>query len=385
MLKRFILPLWIVAAIGLFLYSFTQVDLSLTLSRASIFQDIEKSFQYIGWFNRPISTYLFLGIVIFTFALYAITLNLVSKKLIDRKNLIRIILFVSGILFLSYCAFSYDLFNYIFDAKILTHYHQNPYFHKALDYPGEPMLSFMRWTHRTYPYGPAWLVLTVPFSYVGFGIFMFTFYLFKILMLGSFIGSVFLIERISKKMDVNPLFAMAAFALNPLVLIESLVSAHNDIVMMFFALLSIWMFLEKKYVKSFMWLAFSILIKFATVLIIPGLFAKGVLKVGRDMFFYVLIVSMLLAVLAASFRTQFQPWYLLYVLTFAAFVQNKYFIGIPVFVLSIAALFQYVPYLYLGNWDPPVQMILANIMYGGVIISGLSILVFTFLRPKKVK
>lgn len=88
MLAKIILPLWILSAILIFLYSFTQVDLSLTLSQASIFQQVQKSFQYIGWFNRPLSTYLFLGLLLWLFTLFAITVRqVVQKKLSSKKKL----------------------------------------------------------------------------------------------------------------------------------------------------------------------------------------------------------------------------------------------------------------------------------------------------------
>ena len=141
MSKKFFVPLWVFGSVLLFLYSFTQVDLSLTLSRASIFQTIEKSFQYVGWFNRPLSTYLYIGVFVILFALYLWTLILVSKKKLNRKTVWIGIIVITGILTLSYNAFSYDLFNYIFDAKIVTHYHLNPYIHKALDFSGDPILS----------------------------------------------------------------------------------------------------------------------------------------------------------------------------------------------------------------------------------------------------
>ena len=378
---RLLLVLWIISAIALLLYSFTQVDLSLTLSQVSIWQGIQKSFQYIGYFNRPLSTYIFITIIGVMFALYGLTLKLVQKNLIERKTLFIIVVFLSVILFFAYNAFSYDLFNYIFDAKILAHYGQNPYEHKALDYSGDPMLSFMHWTHRVYPYGPIWLLITVPIYFIGFGYFLVTFYLFKLLMALSFIGSALLIEKIAKKTGVNPMFAVAAFALNPLVLIESLVSAHNDIVMIVFALLALLMYLEKKYIKSLLFIVISIAIKYATALIIPAILIREKFKKNPDVFYYALILSMGATVVLASSRTNFQPWYLLYMLPFAAFVQNKYFVAIPVFIVSFFALMQYVPYLYLGNWNPPVPQILSYLLYGSLI--GSVILVFAWKVLKR--
>src|SRR3989344_1683064 len=200
---------WISTAFFLLAYSFTQVDLSLTLSQLSIWQIIQRAFQQIGYFNRPLSTLIFLVIVGLLFALYSYTLFQVKKKKINRKYLFAIILGVSGVLFFSYNAFSYDLFNYIFDAKVFTFYFQNPYFHKAQDFPNDPMLSFMHWTHRVYPYGPVWLGITIPLSFFGINIFLLTFYLFKLISVISFILSALFIERIAKKIGVNALFAVA--------------------------------------------------------------------------------------------------------------------------------------------------------------------------------
>ena len=380
MINKLILPLWVTSAIALLLYSFTQVDLSLTLSQVSIWQGIQKFFQYIGYFNRPLSTVLFLGIIGIMFALYAWTMSLVRKKKVDANLLWKIIISISVILFFSYNAFSYDLFNYIFDAKIITYYGQNPYEHKALDYPGDPMLSFMHWTHRTYPYGPVWLLLTVPLSFLGFGYFLLTFYLFKLLMVTSLIWSSFLIRKIMLKLGSDPVPAVAAFALNPLVLIESLVSAHVDIVMIAFGLLGVLAFLEKKYIKSFVTLILSIAIKYATILLAPAIIVCGILKSGKDVFIYVLIISMVISVLLATYRTNFQPWYLLAVFPFTALIQNKYFVAIPVFVLSAAALLQYVPFLYLGNWDPPVPYVLNLIMVTSILVSAALVLGWKFKR-----
>lgn len=375
-MNRFVFWGWIVAAFALFLYSFTQVDLSLTLSQVSIWQGIQKFFQQIGYFNRPLSTVLFLGIIGGMFALYGITLNLIRKNIIDRKLLWKIIIFVSVILFFSYNAFSYDLFNYIFDAKIVTHYGQNPYEHKALDYPGDPMLSFMHWTHRTYPYGPVWLLLTIPASFIGFGYFLLTFYLFKLLILLSYIGSAFFIRKIAARLGSDPEATVAVFALNPLVIIESLVSAHNDIIMAFFGLIAISFFFERKIIHSLVALVLSVAIKFATIFILPALLLDIIFKVNRETVIRAIVISMIAAMLIATGRTNFQPWYLLFVIPFASLLANKFYVIIPIFVISIFALLQYVPFLYLGNWNPPVPSILNQIMIVSIIVSGVLVAVW---------
>ena len=367
MSKKIFLPLWIIASFFLFLYSYTQVDLSLTLSSVSIYQTIEKGFQYIGWFNRPLSTYLYITIFTFLFILYFWTIKLVSNNKISRKVVWTAILFVTGILFLSYNAFSYDLFNYIFDAKIVTFYHQNPYLHKALDYPSDPMLSFMRWTHRLYPYGPLWLVLTVPLSFIGSNVFIVTFYLFKLLMAGFFLLTVYSIEKIGRVLKLsNVLLPVAAFSFNPFVLSESLVSAHNDIVMMGIAMFGAYQLLDAKIFKGTILYVFSIGIKFATALILLAFFVLVGIK-KKNYFIAVSVFAMIIAVLLATIRTNFQPWYLLYIAPFAALLFDKSYIKIPFMIISIAAVVYYIPFLFTGNWDVPIPSILNYIMITSIV------------------
>lgn len=361
----------------LFLYSYTQTDLSLTLSRVSVFQIIEKFFQHIGYFNRPLSTAIYLIILFLLFINYFFFLKFSKEKKISLRNVWVSILFVTFILTFAYNAFSYDLFNYIFDAKIITHYNLNPYFYKALDFPHDPMLSFMHWTQRTYPYGPFWLVLTVPLSFLGFNFFLPTFFLFKILASISFLGTCFFIVKIAKKLNKNESFILTSFALNPLVIIETLVSGHNDIEMVFFAILAIYLFIYKRYFTFLLSLFFSIGIKFATIFILPIILIYFFLrKKIDDNFFIYLSILMFLAIIIATLRSTFQPWYLLFVLPFVIFLSNEDCIIFPIFILSITSLLNYTPFLFIGNWNAPIPQILLILNLTGIILS----LIIIFLK-----
>lgn len=355
----------------LFLYSFTQVDLSLTISKIPAVLSFQHFFQQIGYFQRPLSTAYYAGILILLFSFYFLFLDLAHKNKITKKQVWFLVFAISAILTLSYNAFSYDFFNYIFDAKIVTHYNLNPYEHKALDFPGDPMLTFMHWTHRVYPYGPSWLGLTVPLSFFGSGIFTFTFFLFKLLAALSFIGVAYFISKILKKISPkNEFFGIIFFALNPLIIIESLVSAHLDIVMTFFAVLALYFAVNKNVAFSFLSLIFSIGIKFATLFLIPVFgwiwFRK---QINWDKVFLASTILMFASVAAAALRTNFQPWYLIPVIPFAALIAKKYYIIIPTVIISFFSLLQYVPYLYIGNWDEPIPTILVSLTIIGLLVS----------------
>jgi heme/copper-type cytochrome/quinol oxidase subunit 4 len=296
------------------------------------------------------------------------------------------------VLLFSYAAFSYDIFNYIFDAKIWTYYGKNPYEFKALDFPNDPMLSFMHWTHRVYPYGPVWLFITIPISYVGFSYFLLTYFLFKVVMVVCFLATVWFIQKILQVIaPKNVLFGVAFFALNPFVLIESLVSSHNDIVMLCFFMCGMYLLIKKRYVLTFIVLVLGYGIKFASAtypLFIHAISIIGlalsiciffyVQKKGKfrwEIFFMICTILMIIPVVLASLRTNFQPWYFLSLLPFAALAGKKYYIVVPSIMMSYIVLFEYVPYLYLGNWNSPVPGILQSITMGGIFLAIVSVFV----------
>ena len=382
---------YIIASICLFLYSYTQVDLGLVITRVTWLYGVEKQFQYIGYFNRPLSTVLFLCIAITFLFLYLFFLYSVRQKKVKAYTIWSIIGVVTIILAFSYNAFSYDLFNYIFDAKIVTHYHQNPYIHKALDYPQDSMLAFMHWTHREYPYGPVWLALTIPLSFLGLRLFLLTFFLFKFFVAACFLGAVFFIGKIFRK--INPqqeLFGLVFFGLNPLVIIECLVSAHIDTAMIFFGLMSVYYLLEKRYVASYFFLLMSIGIKFMTVMLFPLFLIVTVLLIKKreikwNMFYLQSLILLILGVIIEARQSgNFQPWYLVIVLSFTAFLSQKYFVFVPSVIVSFAALLLYIPYLFLGNWNPPVPQILSGIMLTSYALSFGVVGYFIFNKKQKV-
>jgi hypothetical protein len=279
----------------------------------------------------------------------------VYLKRISIKQVWITIALAGGILAFSYNAFSYDLFNYIFDAKIITHYHQNPYIHKALDFPGDPMLSFMQWTHRTYPYGPLWLGLTLPISYIGSNIFLLTFFLFKFLLVGCYIGSSFLIWKINQK--ILPQYAnfnLVLFALNPLVIIETLVSSHNDTAMILFALLGVYLFFIGKKIFSLLFIFLSAMIKIPTLaLLAPVLLSYIPMKekLSNERYVWGLILTSVAALLYVLTKLEMQPWYFLWILPLACIIKpNKYTLSL-IIGFSLGLLLRYTPFIYSGDWN----------------------------------
>lgn len=352
---------WLTAVFSLFLYSFTQIDLNLTLSKITIWQRMEKAFVHVGYFQRPLSTTIFLTILFFLFFFYLLILWLTKNDRLKANQLWWLIFATVVILFLSYPAFSHDIFNYIFDAKIVAFYHQNPYRVKPLDFPDDPMTRFMHWTHRPSVYPPLWISLSVvPFVF-GFGKFLLQLFLFKAMMAGFYLGTIWLIWKVSEALTPKQkIFNLAFYAFSPLVLIESLVSGHNDGVMVFFALLAFYLLLKKKPFLSFLSWFFSIGVKYITAFLFP-VFALlawrkiRVKKVDYQKLTIAAILFLFLAILTTTYRIGFQPWYLLWTLPFIALKAEERFLFWLTIGFSLGSLLRYAPFLYYGHWNYPVS------------------------------
>lgn len=386
-LKSIVIAYWL-AIIGLFFYSYTQVDLNLTLSQWSIWQVIQKFFQNIGWFQRPLSTAIYIVIFLLLTACYLLLLWLIKKNKVNLKQLWLLIIPTGVILLFSYNAFSYDLFNYMFDARIFTVHNENPYLHKALDYPGDPWINFMRWTHRAYPYGPVWLGFTIPLSYLGFQFFLPTLFLYKALMAASFLGTIYFIGKILEKISPqDKLFGMALFAFNPLVIIESLVSAHNDIVMIFLSVGALYYLLSSKYVRAFLLLFLSFGVKFATIVLLPVFLLVVIqktrkLKTNWRVIFIVSLIAMTISIIAASVRTELQSWYLLWLLPLTALLTREKWAVITAIIIPFGLLLHYIPFIYSGNWDPPIPTIKLWLTAGSIALTVFIIALTKISRGK---
>ncbi|MEK7065659.1 MAG: hypothetical protein AAB961_01580 [Patescibacteria group bacterium] len=341
--KYNVLLAYIFVSLGLFLYSYTQVDLNLTLSSISIWQAIQKSFQYIGFFRRDISSGIFVLLISAFTILYAWAVHLARKGKISEKFFWRLILIVSVILLFSYPAFSYDIYNYMFTAKTVLVYHTSPYTIIPLQLTGvEPWLNFMRWTHLPSAYTPLWILLSLPPFLFGFGVFLLILWNMKLLIVGFYLLTTLMIGKILGEVDHEKrTLGMTIFALNPLILIESVVSPHNDIVMMGLALTA-W------YWRSWFMLAASVGLKFMTITLFPVAALGWHRKLA--------LLAMLAGLLYIIWDREILPWYWVWIMPFVALLPRNRSLFILSTGVSTGLLLRYLPYLYLGNWDPPAPM-----------------------------
>ena len=165
----------------------------------------------------------------------------------------------------------------------------------------------------------------------------------------------YLIYKINKILNQEYAeFNTVLFALNPLVIIESLVSSHNDIVMIFFALLGLYSYFMKKKILSILLIIASSQIKIPTIaLILPVVlsFIPFKTKVDNNKFVLISIVSMFAVLIYALTKVEIQPWYFLWVVPFITLLKTNKYIIAATLGLSAGLLARYTVLLYFGNWD----------------------------------
>ncbi|MEK7577157.1 MAG: hypothetical protein AAB492_00880 [Patescibacteria group bacterium] len=334
----------------------------MTLSRASLVQTVQRSFQYIGYYNRPLSSFLYIAILTLFFLLYVTVLARVKKGIFDRSFVWKVIFILVVTLVISYpAAFSYDFFNYMFTAKTVLLYHKNPYMVTPLMFAGvDPWLNFMRWTHLSSAYAPLWILLSLVPYVLGFGYFILIMINMKALIALFYLLSCLMIEKILKKeRAADATYGLAMFALNPLIIVETLVSSHNDIVLVAFMLVSFWYLSHKDMIASWFWLSMSIAAKLMTLTLVP-LYA---IKPDKVLMFLAMMVGLTVAVI----KREFLPWYLVWVLPFVALDPNRKGVYSAFSILSVGLLLSYVPYLYTGSYTTQSQYLKTSIIFIAVV------------------
>lgn len=348
---------------ALFLFSFTQVDLSLTLTNVSVFSSVQHWFQYIGFFNRPLATAWY-GVVVGALTIaYICSLRMAIQGKITAGDVWIISLVGAGLLTFSYPAVSYDLFNYLFTAKTVLLYGKNPYAVLPQQFVGiDPFLTFMRWTHLPSAYTPLWIIITLPLYLLSFNIFLPSMWIVKAAMALAYLGTIRGIWELGKKeTPKTQAFMVTLFALNPLVIIESLVGSHNDILMMMIAIWAIVFFQQGRKWLSWFFLSVSVAVKLMTLSIIPVFF----LKMNRTL----ILILMVCALIAVSFTREILPWYFLWIVPCVALIPQYKELSFLTIGVSLGLLLRYGPYFYFGNYDSPVPSIQALVTWIPIICS----------------
>ncbi len=176
-------------------------------------------------------------------------------------------LFRWSVVFICVSAFSFPVFAQDFWLSIgwgrMAAAGTNPYyFDLTLEFTRNLPLDY---TLGRMTYGPLWALISGILAWVAGGNVLAEAFLFKLLLTGALIGSLFLVWKLLAE---YPLFhqcvGIAMFGWLPLTLTEIAAEGHNDIVMVFFLLLWLYFLQRGTIMAASVALAASVLIKYVT-------------------------------------------------------------------------------------------------------------------------
>jgi hypothetical protein len=269
-------------------------------------------------------------------------------------------LMIAAILCLSYPFISHDFLKYMFDAKILTQYHQNPYLMRPIDFSYDPWLRFLQWIEQPFRYGPVFFAIIIIPSFFAAGKFLLSFIFLKMTFVCFYIAAVFVLRKMNKKWAF-------IFATHPLLLVDGLINGHNDLISVSFLIFGIY-FLSRKKILPRVFFILSIGIKYLSL---PVIFiTKNRNSIFNKLIFFSLLILPYLLLnqfFGNKFGAEIQTWYFIILLGFI-----PYFEGIinKLLITFIGLLLSCYPYIYLGKWE----------QINGFAIKHIIILSFSFLN-----
>lgn len=361
-MKKLVIFLYFVFLISFSIFSYVFVD--------SNFSYLKALYSGFAFSNRLLTTIFYISFILIFFIFYSIFVFCEFKKKSNPNDIFLLIGVTTGALLFSYPAMlSYDIFNYIATSKVLFFYHENPYVVMPIEFIGDPILSFTHAANKIALYGPFWTVLTgIPY-FLGFGNFIITLFSFKFLVGAFYLATTLLVWKISKNTISTSLFAF-----NPLIVIETLISGHNDIVMIFLTLLSFFLLMRRKIFPAILFFILSILIKYASILLIP-IFLYALWKITKrgeinwQIVFYFSALSMYVGFLLSPIREEIYPWYAIWFLSFAFLVPYKKILLFTSIAFSLSLLLRYTPYMLSGTYSgqTPVMKEVISFIFPAVV------------------
>ena len=223
--------------------------------------------------NKIISTvcYIFLFILLTFFYIIIYKTNMFK----DIKSLLKYNVII-GIIFMIMLPWtSSDIFYYMGVGELDARYNQNPYYTTTRDYYEQNIENIddeilkkgseNYWGNTTVVYGPTAQTFFKICSSISMKNATLALFVFKLVNLIIHIVNTYIIYKLSKRMKFSILYG-----LNPFILVEAIGNVHNDIIILFFVLLSIYFLLKRKsLILSIIFLVLATGIKYFTILLLP--------------------------------------------------------------------------------------------------------------------
>lgn len=342
-------------SLGFFIYSYHWVDFNLTLVSYPPLARWLDSFQHWGYFHRPPAARWYLALTLLSFIPAVIIL--LKKKLSSLQWWY--FLLPAVIAALAYPFLSHDMFNYLFEGRMVWVHRANPYRRAPQEFSADPWLRFMHWVHKPTPYGPVHILFSLIIAVFSFDKFIISYFLLKLINLGLFALTGYWLLKLFDKQKVY-----AFWFLNPFLHQELLMNSHNELLMISLAVAGYYWWQKKSAWKGvLLWLA-SVATKYISLVMAPLIFLRRTWPLW-------LAVLVLLGGFVYKLD-QFQSWYLAWLWLILPFLR----LSRPAWLVVLAAeavvlVIKYRPFIATGSWD----LVFPGLLMGALVVLAAVIIV----------
>lgn len=356
--------LGVVLSVCFAVFSYIFIDQSLLImlgqSKPVIFDLVSalRSYVSLGMANQ-------VGLLILILLCVIAFILIMSKKVVSMK-IIYLSLLIPGILVFAYPIVSRDIFSYMYYAKMILIEHQNPYLVAPMVNWGIDLwIGFLHNVERVYAYGPvALLINLVPMALFGAERFLINVFVLKAVNLAFFLFGSWLFLRITK----NRNYVLVMWILNPFIINELLINGHNDLMMIVFFWLAIYLKQKSKTVLALLAWTLSVATKYVSGVLLPVFFMPRKLQK---------LLGLLAIVVIGGYFTYggYLPWYyswMYFLLPYLTLNKPQIF---SLLYLQLALVLMYSGFLQNGLWGTyPSSHIIVWIMRSVKIFTPLFVL-----------
>jgi len=226
-------------------------------NRPSLFSATTHSGFFPGWMAGPLGglwpglprngtmlRWMFTAALVAMYACYVLALSYVPRMRVSARWAIAAVVAVHAIFLLAPPMALTDLFNYINYGRMEVVHHLNPYTsYPILEPHSDPSYALSNWHQLLSPYGPLFTLLT--FALVPLGVAA-SFWTIKAVLMAASLGTILLVWRCARMLDLDPVRAIVLVGLNPIVLVWGLGGDHNDFLMVFAIVLGFYLLLRAR-------------------------------------------------------------------------------------------------------------------------------------------
>lgn len=166
--------------------------------------------------------------------------------------------------------FSKDVFSYVLNGRIMAVHGGNPYLDVPARFPQDPFLPLVDWREVPSFYGPLWSLVSALFAAAGGEQLGVTLLMFRVLAAGAAVAAGVMIWCLLRRS--HPEYAAigtALWAWNPLVIFESGVNGHNDVLLGALLVAAVAGLARRRAIVGLVALAAAVLVKYSAAVLVP--------------------------------------------------------------------------------------------------------------------